>query len=728
MGQAYAFVGDSYAIDDNCYVLTGAVPWQNSSIWYNETIDLNDDFHLQFTVGLGSNDQGADGMVFVMQQVGNNVLGVAGSGIGFSGFSPSLGVEFDTYTNDINGDPFVDHIALIKNGNVNHTSPNNIAGPVAASSVSGNVEDGLDHVVDIFWNSQSMLFSVWFDCVPRIEATVNLLQSIFTSDPNVYWGFTSATGGEFNVQKVCLDPQILGVPEGYAICAGEQVTLESSGAASGQISWEPAQFLDDPFSNTPVATVTETTEFTVSYADLCETVQSESTTVTVFDPQVDLGADLEFCEGEEFSLSVPTGFDDVLWSTGDTGTEIIPIATDAYSVTVTEGECEASDEVLVQINPAPELDWTANTSLCDGETYTIDLSEYPYEFLWSDGDDANVKVFDLGGTYQLEAISGNCSLTYELAVLVGAVPNFSLGADREACDGESISINTQLNGANITWSTGSSANAINVTEPGDYWAMADLNGCTSADTVSVTFLERPNPSIMGIFEMCSGETTTISATGGDSYLWGDGSTSESIDVAVAGQYSVVASLDNSPCTALATHPIYFSAEPRLNVAERILKCDDEAVEILIRTNGELTWDGRIIYPTLNTDEYLVNVSTEGYHLAEAENACGRKTNRVLVVDEKCNNSIFIPNSFTPDADGLNDIFRPQGESVATFTLHIYDRWGKEVFHSDNLNDGWNGNHINDGYYCESGVYVIEYQATFRDESIETGSGIVNLIR
>ena len=101
------------------------------SVWNLNLIDLYQPFDKSFTVNLGCNNStwgGADGMVFALQPL-NTSIGSSGGQMGMGGVSPSLGVYIDTYQNTIHGDPYNDHISINLNGDVIHSSSNNIAGP-----------------------------------------------------------------------------------------------------------------------------------------------------------------------------------------------------------------------------------------------------------------------------------------------------------------------------------------------------------------------------------------------------------------------------------------------------------------------------------------------------------------------------------------------------------------------------------------------------------------------
>ena len=138
-------------------------------------------------------------MVFALQ---TNPLasGVSGGGIGYQTISPSLAVEFDTYQNG--WDPTYDHIAVISNGDVDHTTANNLAGPVAALASSGNIEDCLYHDVRIQWTSATNTLNIWLDGSLRLSYTGNIVANLFGGNAQVYWGFTSSTGGSVNEHVV----------------------------------------------------------------------------------------------------------------------------------------------------------------------------------------------------------------------------------------------------------------------------------------------------------------------------------------------------------------------------------------------------------------------------------------------------------------------------------------------------------------------------------------------
>ena len=200
--QTFQVNGNAYQYGSSCYRLTDQVNNQSGSIWYLNLIDLSQSFAVKFDIFLGWFDSnGADGIYFGLQPI-STAVGGSGGGIGFAGISPSIGVEFDTYENGGNADPWFDHVSIMRNGNLAHNNSNNLVGPVQISPTSTNVEDGAWHKVDIIWDANTYNFEVRFDCVTRATYNGDIVSNTFGGNPMVYLGFTAGTGSLNNIQDV----------------------------------------------------------------------------------------------------------------------------------------------------------------------------------------------------------------------------------------------------------------------------------------------------------------------------------------------------------------------------------------------------------------------------------------------------------------------------------------------------------------------------------------------
>ncbi|MCR9050221.1 MAG: lectin-like domain-containing protein [Phaeodactylibacter xiamenensis] len=191
--------GDARQSGNNCIILTPDYQWSSGSIWYKKAISLKSSFDMQLRVMLGCKDRdGADGMVFVFHPYAERT-GYRGEGMGFAGLNPAIGIEIDTWQNEHLGDPREDHVAILRDGSVNHGF--NLAGPNRIP----NIEDCREHDLNINWNADSRTLSVRIDGKEVISLQRDLVRTIFRGKDKVYWGVTSATGNYNNRQAVCFE-------------------------------------------------------------------------------------------------------------------------------------------------------------------------------------------------------------------------------------------------------------------------------------------------------------------------------------------------------------------------------------------------------------------------------------------------------------------------------------------------------------------------------------------
>ena len=189
---------------------------QAGSAWSNERISLLSAFTVEFSVYLGTkNAAGADGIAFAFQNdpAGNSATGVFGGALGVGGLNPAVAVEFDTYDNGSGyGDIANDHTAIYNPENYANSSGGGAASLYSSVEDLGNIEDGNWHTVQLNWDPASDQLQYFFDGNLTSTVNVDFVNTVFSGDPNVYFGFTASTGGSSNLQKICVTsapPQVL---------------------------------------------------------------------------------------------------------------------------------------------------------------------------------------------------------------------------------------------------------------------------------------------------------------------------------------------------------------------------------------------------------------------------------------------------------------------------------------------------------------------------------------
>lgn len=426
-----SYVGNAYSTGNGCYVITPNLQQQAGAAWYDNPIDLNEDFDIVYNGFFGSNDGGADGMTFVLKTTSDPVIGLPGEGLGYQTLpeANSLAVEFDTYQNSgasIN-DPYYDHIALHKNGNTNHISPNSLTSYVQASATSINIEDNTDHEVKIKWRAAEQRLIVIFDCQERINYNADIINTIFGGESIVYFGFTASTGDLTNQQSVCfqylsfLDSPITD----KTICSGGAVTnIDGTLPGASDYQWSPATGVSNTSIPNPVFTPTTTTTYTLTITDNCGETTEESFTINVIpEPDVSVtAASSPICSGEDavFNLNgTPSG--EVTYSINNGNEEVITLdATGTATITVPAST--NTQETLQLVNIA--LD-SCETVVTESATVDIEVIDTSF-FMTPDCEGATATITgNTGGVFAFNPAPGDGAV---IDSATGTINNATPGA------------------------------------------------------------------------------------------------------------------------------------------------------------------------------------------------------------------------------------------------------------------------------------------------------------
>ena len=202
----FGMQGSAERFDTDCFRLTRDSVQSNGKIISNRVIDLTEPVTLYTELFFGNENEGGDGIAFFFQR-DNQVVTSTNPTFGLGMNQPSIVVEFDTFqdtvSNVTNNDPDFDHIALSRDGDFNHSSINNLQGPVIANA-GGDIEDGNWHAVKIDWQPLTNTLTVLFDCEERINFQIDLINDVFEGNPDVFYGFSASTSQAQNQQEVCV--------------------------------------------------------------------------------------------------------------------------------------------------------------------------------------------------------------------------------------------------------------------------------------------------------------------------------------------------------------------------------------------------------------------------------------------------------------------------------------------------------------------------------------------
>lgn len=220
--------------------------------------------------------------------------------------------------------------------------------------------------------------------------------------------------------------------------------------------------------------------------------------------------------------------------------------------------------------------------------------------------------------------------------------------------------------------------------PGKYTLSYILTSQFCKDTINKNFeiYPSPVPNIGRDTAICSVNSYTLNAGTTGTYLWSDGSTTQTMTVNTTGAYWVQVS--NANCSANDTANVVFSTVPMLSLGIDTLVCRGNAL-ILNATNPKSTYlwhDG--------TTDSIYYVYGPGKYWVRVTNPCGVSSDTILVFYQNDYCDLFMATAFSPDNDLLNYEFKPMGKNITVKLFQIYNRWGELVFETTQDNVGWDG--------------------------------------
>jgi gliding motility-associated-like protein len=250
----------------------------------------------------------------------------------------------------------------------------------------------------------------------------------------------------------------------------------------------------------------------------------------------------------------------------------------------------------------------------------------------------------------------------------------------------------------------------------------DANGCIANFTKQVTGLSAPAFSLGNDTILCGGQTLLLNlpADPHTEYTWQDGSKDLSFLVDKPGVYSVKAL--GSGCEVDGSITVSYRDKPVLNLPEDTTGCFTRSLLLDAASPGsDYQWQNGSTLPQFT-------VSEAGRYSVRVSNQCGISAASVNVKFKSCDCHFSVPNAFTPNNDGKNDLFTPKYDCLLDhYQLKIFNRWGQQVYVSSTPGAGWNGN--TGGSPQPEGTYIwfMEYHDVITGKTVQQ-RGTVVLIR
>lgn len=293
-----------------------------------------------------------------------------------------------------------------------------------------------------------------------------------------------------------------------------------------------------------------------------------------------------------------------------------------------------------------------------------------------------------------------------------------LVSDTTFCEGEQAMLDAGSPGYLHNWSSGATGQVLGVDSSGIYTAtITGPDGCVRTRSFTVTINPQPVVDLGADTTQCEGQLLTLDA--GDAvavHQWSTGAIGRRIEVSTTGIYHVEAT-NALGCSAVDTIAVVFHPLP-----PPLLKPTYEACLDLLPNHVLLNVSSPGCSYRWSTGDTTGEIRATQYQayavLITTPEGCTAED--LTIVAEYCPSAIHLPNGFTPNGDGVNDLFAPIGTNIATMELSIFDRWGQLIHTGQDANAFWDG--TMDGTVVKDGVYVWRLICRFHVDASRTLAG------
>jgi gliding motility-associated-like protein len=515
------------------------------------------------------------------------------------------------------------------------------------------------------------------------------------------------------------------------VCVGGTLNLFGSGGAA--YAWSGPGY--NGLLQNPVITNVTTAAAGVYTLLVSSGTCTASTTHTVLInpvPVFNFAGSNALCFGQSngtstVNVTVGTGPFNYSWSTvpAQTTQDASGLAAGTYSCTVTDAN-GCSSIASTQITQPTLFTVSINagaTSACAGVPINVNAvgngGTGPYNYNWVSGPATAVNVINEATpgnfNYVVNAVDAfNCPATANISLTFFAQPTIS-ATSATLCAGQSTAVLVASGATSYVWQPGNvtgSTYAFSGTTSQVISVVGTANGCSNSATTAVMVNPAPTANIStSTANGCVPVCMTFSANGGagiTSYNWilyGAGITG-SVNGAYcfdeAASYTLGLTLmDGNGCTGTVV-PVNVEIYP-----QPVADFNHSPLKPIVNqdpfvTFTDASWNATIVswnWYFMNTAQYTSILQNPTFPYTEpgtypvvlvvkSDKGCIDTLVRPLVVGEDF--GIYVPNTFTPNGDGLNDIFQPKGFGVVKYELNIFDRWGEKVFSTTEFEKGWDG--------------------------------------
>jgi gliding motility-associated-like protein len=410
----------------------------------------------------------------------------------------------------------------------------------------------------------------------------------------------------------------------HLLCINECISITDT-SSGGIASWEWIFFgTDTTYHSTKYPSAicypnagTFSVQLIVSDGFLSDTMRK---TIKVFQlPEIDLGQETTFCQGEFIVpyFQIPNA--NFLWSTEETTPYSFINSSGVYSVEVTAGSCYETDTFVVNVTPKPMVNLGADTAFCFVNNVVLDAEILGgnHTYLWQDNSINSQFFATLGGLYSVTVTDTlGCQNTDDILISFNTF-SIELGNDTSICQGENLTLNATMANATYLWNNNSTDSILMVHNTGVYTVEVTANGCTKSDTIEVTVHNLPMVNLGNDTTFCNanGYNLIPNTSTNVTYLWQNSATTSSIFINNSGIFSLIITDTLTNCQATDSINIQLEQTANFDLGNDTILCQGENLTLdATATNATYLWNDNSVNSILTVNQtgiYTVEVTVNG---------------------------------------------------------------------------------------------------------------------
>ncbi len=551
-----------------------------------------------------------------------------------------------------------------------------------------------------------------------------------------------------------------------SICIGQSTFLQANNGINYQ--WSPAASLNDASLAQPLASPLSNMQYIVLVSDANGCSNTDTVNVIVNPlPQPVLSPDQSICFGDSAQLFASGGAQ-YLWGTAQSlgctscpDPMANPLSTTSYTVTVMDiNGCSAFDSVTLTVLSLPDINLGSDTLLCFGDTIIMNSNSNGVAYQWSPATNLSCATCpstsafpNVSTVYAFQVTSLNGCINHDtINVSVSSIPIAQAGDDKIICAGEQVQLSAS-GGSMYHWTPAASLSCVNCPNPiaspalsTQYHVNVSNGNCASTDSVFVAVKNKVTATAGPDTSICIGSDLQLfafadsSSNGQAQYSWTPATTLSDANIsnpiAVPAQSTIYTlTVNNGLCQpAIETVQVQVNNLPVVDAGQDQVIFTGMSAPLNATVLGTAPinyyWTPASGLSCTNCEDPVASPpATTVYMLTGTDNnGCRMKDSVTVNVIDGCAEAlIFVPNTFTPNGDGRNDKLFVRAFGIQSINFfRVFDRWGKMVFETTDINTGWDGTHL--GIPLDPGVFVYEVQGVCLNNEIFVKSGNVSIVK